>query len=161
MAPQKPAPPGFKLLTENRRALHKFEIEERIEVGIVLVGSEVKSARANKIELGDAYAVVQGSQLTLLNAYIAPWKFATMVKHEERRARRLLAHRGEIDRLEGKITQRGFTLVALRAYLSNGKIKIELGLGRGKENADRRLEIKQRELDLEARAAMTRGAKRR
>lgn len=160
MAAKKPDPPGYKLLTENRRALHRYVIDERIEVGVVLVGSEVKSARANKIELGDAYAVVLGSQLTLVNAYIAPWKFATMVRHEERRPRRLLAHRAEIDRLEGKITQRGYTLVALRAYLSNGKIKIELGLGRGKENADRRQEIKERDMNREARAAMTRGAKR-
>jgi SsrA-binding protein len=160
MAPQRPAPSGFKLLTENRRALHRYTIEERLEVGVALMGSEVKSARANKIELGDAYGVVQGGQLTLLNAYIAPWPFAHMVKHEERRARRLLAHREEIDRLEGKITQRGFTLVALRAYLSAGKIKIELGLGKGKENADRREEIKRRESDREARAAIARGSKR-
>jgi SsrA-binding protein len=154
MAHPKPTPQGYKLLTENRRALHRYEIDERLEVGISLVGSEVKSARANKIELGDAYAVVQGGQLTLLNAFIAPWPFATMVKHEERRARRLLAHRVEIDRMEGKITQRGFTLVALKAYLKDGKIKIELGLGKGRENADRREDIKRREMDREARAAI-------
>lgn len=156
MAAQKPSPQGVKVLTENRRALHRYTIEERLEVGIALVGSEVKSARAGKIELGDAYALVQNGQLTLVNCYIAPWPFATMVKHEERRQRRLLAHRAEIDRLEGKITQRGFTLVALKAYLKDGKIKIELGLGKGKETADRREEIKKRDMDREARAAMSR-----
>lgn len=160
MSRQRPEPPGYKLLTENRRALHRYTVDERLEVGVALVGSEVKSARANKIELGDAYAVVLHGQLTLVNAYIAPWPFATMVKHEERRARRLLAHRAEIDRLEGKITQRGYTLVALKAYLSNGKIKVELGLGRGKENADRREEIKRKDQEREARAAITRGIKR-
>lgn len=156
MAAQKTSPQGVKILTENRRALHRYQIEERLEVGVALVGSEVKSARAGKIELGDAYAIVTSGQLTLVNAYIAPWPFATMVKHEERRQRRLLAHRAEIDRLEGKITQRGFTLVALKAYLKDGKIKIELGLGKGKETADRREEIKKRDMDREARAAMAR-----
>lgn len=160
MAVQKPSPQGVKILTENRRALHRYAIEERLEVGVSLLGSEVKSARAGKIELGDAYAIVHNGQLLLLNAYIAPWPFATMVKHEERRQRRLLAHRAEIDRLEGKITQRGFTLVALKAYLKDGKIKIELGLGKGKETADRREEIKTRELDREARAAMARRRER-
>lgn len=156
MAAPKTSPQGVKILTENRRALHRYQIEERLEVGIALVGSEVKSARAGKIELGDAYAIVTNGQLTLVNAYIAPWPFATMVKHEERRQRRLLAHRAEIDRLEGKITQRGFTLVALKAYLKDGMIKIELGLGKGKETADRREEIKKRDMDREARAAMAR-----
>jgi len=160
MAAQKTSPQGVKILTENRRALHRYQIEERLEVGVALVGSEVKSARAGKIELGDAYAIVTNGQLTLVNAYIAPWPFATMVKHEERRQRRLLAHRAEIDRLEGKITQRGFTLVALKAYLKDGKIKIELGLGKGKETADRREEIKKRDMDREARAAMARRRER-
>lgn len=160
MSAQRPAPQGFKVLTENRRALHRYVVEERLEVGVALVGSEVKSARASKIELGDAYAVVQGGQLTLVNSYIAPWPFATMVRHEERRARRLLAHREQIDRLEGKITQRGFTLVALRAYLKDGRIKIELGLAKGRESADRREDIKKRDMDREARAAMARRRER-
>lgn len=156
MPAQHPASSAVKVLTENRRATHRYEIEERIEVGVALVGSEVKSARAGKIEIGDAYAVVQNGQLVLLNAYIAPWPFATMVRHEERRPRVLLAHRSEIDRLEGKTTQRGFTLVALKAYLKGGKVKFELGLAKGRESADRREDIKKREMDREARAAMTR-----
>ena len=82
-----------------------------------------------------------------------------MIKHEERRSRRLLAHRAEIDRLDGKISQRGYTLIALSAYFKGGKLKIELGLARGKESADRRQEIKKREQDKEARAAMVRGRK--
>lgn len=150
---------GIRVISENRRAVMRYHIDERIEVGIVLVGSEVKSLRDGKMELGDAYAIVQGAQLSLLNAYIPPYPFATMIKHEEKRSRRLLAHRAEIDRLDGKISQRGYTLIALSAYFKGGKLKIELGLARGKESADRRQEIKKREQDKEARAAMVRGRK--
>lgn len=155
MAAQKPAE-GVTMISENRRALMRYTIDERIEVGVVLVGSEVKSLRDGKMELNDAYGVVQNGQLTLLNAYIPPYPFATMIKHEEKRSRRLLAHRAEIDRIEGKITQRGYTLVALKAYFKDGRVKIELGLARGKEDVDRRQEIKKREGEREARAAMTR-----
>ncbi len=155
MAAQKPEE-GVKMISENRRALMRYTIDERIEVGVVLVGSEVKSLRDGKMELNDAYGVVQSGQLTLINAYIPPYPFATMIKHEEKRSRRLLAHRAEIDRIEGKITQRGYTLVALKAYFKDGRVKIELGLARGKEDVDRRQEIKKREGEREARAAMTR-----
>jgi SsrA-binding protein len=150
---------GVKIIAENRRAAIRYHIDERIEVGIVLLGSEVKSLRAGKMEIGDAYAVVQDGQLNLLNAYIPPYRYATMIRHEEKRTRRLLAHRAEIDRLDGKVSQRGYTLVALRAYFKDGKVKIELGLARGKELADRRQEIKKREQDREARAEMIRGRK--
>ena len=147
---------GVKLISENRRALMRYTIDERVEVGVVLVGSEVKSLRDGKMELGDAYAMVHGGNLVLLNAYIPPYAFATMIKHEEKRSRRLLAHRAEIDRLEGKIKQRGYTLVALSAYFKDGKVKVELGLARGKDSNDRREEIKKREGDREARAALVR-----
>ncbi len=155
MAETKPAA-GVKIISENRRALARYTVDERIEVGVVLMGSEVKSLRAGKMELGDAYAIVQNGQLMLLNAYIPPYPFATMVKHEEKRTRRLLAHRAEIDRIEGKISQRGYTLVALKAYFKDGRVKIELGLARGKDTVDRREEIKKREGEREARAAMVR-----
>ncbi len=147
---------GIKIISENRRAVVRYHIDERIEVGIALMGSEVKSLRAGKMELGDAYAVVHDGQLALLNAYIPPWPYATVVRHEEKRTRRLLAHRAEIDRLDGKISQRGYTLIALRAYFKDGRVKIELGLARGKDVIDRREEIKKREGEREARAAMTR-----
>lgn len=159
MTAKKP-PEGVKLISENRRALARYTIDERIEVGVVLVGSEVKSLRDGKMELNDAYGFVQAGQLMLLNAYIPPYPFATMIKHEEKRTRKLLAHRHEIDRLEGKIRQRGYTLVALKAYFKDGRVKIELGLARGKDAVDRREEIKKREGDREARAAMTRHHKR-
>ncbi len=158
MSAVKPAE-GIKLIAENRRAVVRYHVDERIEVGIALMGSEVKSLREGKMEIGDAYAVVQNHQLTLINAYIPPYRYATLIKHEEKRSRRLLAHREEIDRLDGKVSQRGYTLIALRAYFKDGKVKVELGLARGKETADRRQEIKKREQDKEARAEMVRGRK--
>lgn len=154
------ADPSIKIITENRRALFRYEIDERIEVGIVLAGSEVKSLRAGRCELGDAYAMVRDGQLELVNMYIAPYAFAHMVKHAEKGTRRLLAKRAEIDRLDGKTAQRGYTLVALKAYFSHGKVKIELGLARGRDGADKRQAIKEREGKREAEAAMTRALKR-
>ena len=147
---------GIKPISENRRAAMRYTVDEVFEVGVVLIGSEVKSLRSGRMELGDAYGVVKDGQLTLMNAYIPPYAFATVGRHEEKRPRRLLAHRTEIDRIDGKISQRGYTLIALKAYFKDGRVKIELGLARHKDNADRRQEIKQREGDREARAAIKR-----
>ncbi len=148
--------PQIVPISENRRVHAKFAFDERLEVGIELRGSEVKSIREGKIELGDAYAQVERGQLILLNAYVPPYKNATAYGHEPKRPRKLLAHRAEIDRIEGKIRQKGYTLVALSAYFKSGKVKIELGLGRGKDLEDRREDIKEREQKREARAFMAR-----
>lgn len=149
-------PDTIKVIAENRRALARYTVEERLEVGVELVGSEVKSLRAGKCELGDAFAIVQNGQLQLLNVYIAPYACATLVKHIEKRPRRLLARRVEIDRIDGRISQRGYTLIPLKAYFRGPWVKFELGLCKGKESADRREEIKKREGDREARAALSR-----
>jgi SsrA-binding protein len=150
------AAPGQKLIAENRRAHVRYSFDERFEVGIVLQGSEVKSIRAGKIELGDAYAQVVRGELMLFNAFIAPYTFAKAFGHEPKRPRKLLAHREEIDRIDGRIRQKGYTLIPLKVYLKDGRVKLELGLGKGKATEDRREEIKQRESDREARAAMGR-----
>jgi SsrA-binding protein len=148
--------PANRLLAENRRARMKFTIDDTIEVGVVLVGSEVKSIRAGKIELLDAWAhIASNGTLQLLNAYVAPYANATTFGHEPRRVRTLLAHREEIEKLQRKITAKGYTLVPLKVYLKQGRVKIELGLAKGKDGADRREELKAREADREARAAMS------
>jgi SsrA-binding protein len=148
--------PANRLLAENRRARAKFSIDDTIEVGMVLMGSEVKSIRAGKIELGDAWAhIASDGTLQLLNAYVAPYKFAKAFGHEPKRVRPLLAHREEIDKLERKLDAKGYTLVPLRVYLKGGKVKLELGLAKGKDLADRREELKEREAEREARAAMS------
>lgn len=158
MSARKPAvlQNGVLPVTENRRAHMRYSFDEKLEVGIVLTGSEVKSVRDGKFELGDAWAQVIGGKLLLMGAYIAPWAFATAYGHEPRRVRTLLAHKEEIEKLDAKIRQRGYTLIALRAYLKGGKVKLELGLGKGKEQQDRREELKAREQEREARAAMVR-----
>lgn len=144
----------IKIISENRRAAMKYTVDERIEVGVVLTGSEVKSLRSGRMELNDTYAMVLNGQLTLVNAYIPPYAFASTARIPEKRERRLLAHRTEIDRIDGKVSQKGYTLIALRAYFKGSKVKVELGLAHAKNHADRRQEIKEREGDREARAAM-------
>ncbi len=147
-------------IAENRRASMRYTVDEVIEVGIVLQGSEVKSLRGGRMELGDAYGTVREGQLVLMNAYIPPYAFATVGRHDEKRPRKLLAHRAEIDRIDGKISQRGYTLIALKAYFRGARVKLELGLAKHKDNADRREEIKRREGDREARAAIKRHSQR-
>jgi SsrA-binding protein len=149
-------PDGVKLFSENRRARMRYSFDEFLEVGIALAGAEVKSIRDGKVDLGDAYATVVHGELLLLNAFVAPYPFAKSFQPEPKRARKLLAHRAEIDRLDGKIRQKGLTLVPLKLYLKDGKIKLEIGVGKGKAVEDRRQDIKEREDKREARAAMNR-----
>ncbi|MBL8679656.1 MAG: SsrA-binding protein SmpB [Myxococcales bacterium] len=156
MASNTPTDSANRTLAENRRARAKFTIDDTFEVGIVLLGSEVKSIRAGKIELGDAWAHVSSNgTLQLLNSYVAPYAYAKAFGHEPKRVRALLAHREEIDKIEKKVKAKGYTIVPLRVYLKNGRVKIELGLAKGKDGADRREELKEREAEREARAALS------
>ena len=129
----------------NRRARHKFELLDRVECGIELVGSEVKSLREGKAQLGDAYAVIDRGEVWLRNAHIPPYPPAASQNHEPERPRRLLLHRYEIERLVGRVERRGLTLVPTRIYFSGPYAKVELALARGKEQRDRRREIRDRD----------------
>jgi SsrA-binding protein len=129
----------------NRRARHKFELVEKMEAGIVLTGSEVKSLRSGKAQMTDAYAVVERGEVWLRNLHIPPYEFAAADAHEATRPRKLLLHRGEIGRLIGKTAQKGLTLVPVRIYFKGPRAKVELALARGKEGRDRRREIADRE----------------
>ena len=145
------------LVCRNPKAEHDYEIEERLEAGLVLIGSEVKSLRARAADLEGAYAHVIGNELFLHGGHIAPYEPAKHFGHEPKRPRKLLVHRQEIKRLQGKLAQRGYTLVALSLYFKNGRAKVELGLGKGRKHGDRRQDIR-RDIDMkEARAAITRG----
>ncbi len=147
---------GDFVVCTNVKALRGYDIEDRLEVGIVLTGSEVKSLRARHADLEGAYAIVEGSELFLHKMHIAPYLQASVFRHEPTRTRKLLAHRQEILRLVGRLAQRGYALVPLRVYFKNRRAKIELGLGKGRRKGDNRESIK-RDLDLrEARAAMSR-----
>ena len=128
----------------NRRAFHDYTITERFEAGLALVGSEVKSLRDHRANLKDAYARFFGDELWLVGAHISPYAPASQFGHDPVRNRKLLLHRRELDRLGGKVRERGLTLVPLRLYWSKGRAKIELGLGVGRKLHDKRVAIRER-----------------
>jgi SsrA-binding protein len=130
----------------NRRARHEFTIDQTFEAGIVLTGSEIKSVRAHKVNLADAYARVERDEAWLVGAHIAPFEQANRFNHEPKRVRKLLLHRSEIDELLGRTKAKGQTIVPLRLYINpKGRAKIELGLARGKQLHDRRRDIADRD----------------
>jgi len=148
-------------IAQNRRARHEYHVEDTFEAGIVLRGTEIKSIRAHKVSLADAYARIEGDEAWLIGLHIAPWESTDVrFNHEPKRARKLLLHRAEIDRLRGKIEQRGYTLVPLRIYFKEGWAKVELGLARGRAREDRRDAIAERETRREIDRALARGRRR-
>jgi SsrA-binding protein len=135
-----------KTVALNRRARHEFSIDDTIEAGIVLSGTEIKSLRAGKANLADAYARIERGEAWLVGAHIAPWESGSRYNHEPKRDRKLLLHRSQIDQLLGKTKAKGLTLIPLRLYISQrGRAKIELGLGKGKQLHDRRRDIAERD----------------
>src|SRR5215213_3690402 len=135
-----------KTIAQNRRARHEFSIVDTIEAGLALSGTEIKSIRAGKVNLADAFARIDRDEAWLVGAHIAPWEGGNRLNHEPKRNRKLLLHREQIDELLGKTKAKGLTLVPLRLYISGrGKAKVELGLGRGKQIHDRRREIAARD----------------
>jgi SsrA-binding protein len=133
----------------NRRARHKFELLDTYECGIELLGTEVKALREGNAQLGDAYAVIQGGEVWLRNAYIPPYAPAADQNHDPERPRKLLLHRYEIERLIGRSERRGLTLIPTRIYFKGSNAKVELALARGKEHRDRRREIRDRDVQRE------------
>lgn len=149
--------PQHRDIAVNRRARHDYLIEETFEAGIVLTGSEVKSLREGKANLKDSYGRIDRGEIWLFNAHISPYGPASQFGHEPTRSRKLLLHRREIERLWGKVKERGFTIIPLRLYFKHGRAKVELGLARGKKLHDKREAIREREVKREMdRAARTR-----
>jgi len=148
---------GRKLITQNRRARHDYEILDTVEAGLVLLGPEVKSLRDGRANLSDAYAAIRGSEAWLVNAHISPYAQAARENPDPRRERKLLLHRREIARLAGQVSERGLTLVPLSMYFKAGRAKVELGLARGKRSYDKRETIRRREQEREIERAMRRG----
>ena len=135
-----------KTIALNRRARHEYSIEDSLEAGIVLSGTEIKSIRAGKVNLADAFARIEKGEAWLVGAHIAPWEGGNRLNHEPKRDRKLLLHRGQIDQLLGKTKAKGLTLIPLKIYITErGKAKLELGLGKGKQLYDRRREIAARD----------------
>ncbi len=143
-----------KNVAENRKALHDYHILETFETGVALLGTEVKAIREGRVNLRDSYARVEEGEVFVLNVHISPYSHRGYADHEPLRRRKLLLHRQEIRKLVGKTTERGMTLVPLRMYFKNGRVKLALGLARGKKEYDRRETIKRREVDRETRAAV-------
>jgi SsrA-binding protein len=133
----------------NRRARHKFELLDRVECGIELTGTEVKSLREGRAQLGDAYAVIDKGEVWLRNSHIPPYPPAANQNHDPERPRRLLLHRYEIERLAGRAERRGLTLIPTRIYFKGPYAKVELALARGREQRDRRREIRDRDIRRE------------
>jgi SsrA-binding protein len=136
---------GRKIIVENRRARHEFHILDRVEAGIALTGTEVKSLRDGGGNLREAYAVLRGGEMFLVGANIAPYRQGNLANHEPMRDRKLLLHRREIEQLGAKVAQRGMTLVPLSLYLTNGRVKLEIGLAKGKEGVDKRHSMAERD----------------
>jgi SsrA-binding protein len=134
-------------IAQNRRARHEYSIEDTFEAGLVLRGTEIKSVRAHRVNLADAYARIEKDEAWIIGLHIAPWESADVrFNHEPKRSRKLLLHRSEIDELLGKTKAKGLTLVPLEIYINDqGKAKLRLGLARGKQTWDRRREIQERD----------------
>lgn len=143
-----------KLVATNRRARFEYEVLDTYEAGLVLRGPEVKSLRAGKASLSDAYAVVRRGEAYLVNAHISPYEEAGRENADPRRERKLLMHRAEIARLSGDVSERGFTIVPLSLYFKDGRAKVELALARGKKLHDKRETIRRREEDRELQRTM-------
>ncbi|MEA2499266.1 MAG: SsrA-binding protein [Actinomycetota bacterium] len=148
-----PKDDGTKLITDNRKARHEYALDERFEAGIQLVGTEVKSCRAGKANLTDAYAVIRDGEAWLLQCHIAPYSHGNRGNHDPLRPRKLLLHRSEIDRLDAKVSREGLTLVPLRLYFKEGLAKAELALGKGKKLHDKRASTAQRDAERSMRQA--------
>jgi len=138
-----------KLIANNRKARHLYEILETHEAGLVLRGTEVKSLREGQINFKDAYATISREEAWLIGCHIAPYHHGTDANHDPERPRKLLLHRREITRLVGKIAERGLTLVPLRLYFKDGRAKLEIGLARGRKLHDKRQAIREREVRRE------------
>lgn len=143
-----------KLLATNRKAYHEYFILDKLEAGLVLMGTEVKSIREARINLKESYAAVKGGEAFLFDCHISPYSHGNRENHEPTRTRKLLLHRQEIKKLIGKTQEKGLTLVPLRVYLRRGKIKLEIGVARGKKLYDKRETERKKDSDREARAAI-------
>ena len=150
---------GRKMVAQNRKARHDYHVEDTFEAGLVLTGTEVKSLRAGRASLVDGFAEVKDDEMWLQGVHIPQYTEGTWTNHEPRRARKLLLHRREIERIEARVNERGLTVVPLALYFKDGKAKVEIALARGKRAYDKRQAIAKREADREAAREMGRRAK--
>jgi SsrA-binding protein len=146
---------GEKLICQNKKAFHNYFIEDTVQAGISLLGSEVKSLRDGKVNLGDSYGDIKKGEVFLVDAHISPYPQANRLNHDPLRTRKLLLHKKEIKRLIGKVEQRGYTLIPIKLYFANGNVKVDLALAKGKKLFDKRETLKKKTMERE----MERGRK--
>jgi SsrA-binding protein len=146
---------GIQVICRNKRAFHEYEITDRIECGLVLKGTEVKGLREGHASLEDAYARVEDDEVWLIGSDIPEYSMAHRMNHKPKRPRKLLLHREEISKIVGKASERGYTLVPLQMYFKNGRAKVELAVGRGKQAHDKRQALKKADAQREIRRAMS------
>jgi SsrA-binding protein len=145
----------MKVVCQNRKAFHDFHIEETLEAGIALSGTEVKSLREGKANVKDSYVIIKDNEVFVLNCHISPYSHGNIMNHDPLRTRKLLLHRKEINKLRGKIAVRGFTLIPLKIYFKGPLAKVEIALARGKKFFEKREAIKEKEAKREIARAMT------
>jgi SsrA-binding protein len=143
-----------QLIVKNRRATFDYDIDDRYEAGISLVGSEVKSMRGGTVDVTDAYVAIESGQALLKQMYVAPFRQSSAYPHETRRTRKLLLHKREIDAIHERLSRDGATAVPMRLYFKEGRVKVEIGVGRGKKRYDKRADIIKKDADREALVAM-------
>jgi SsrA-binding protein len=144
----------MKIIAQNRKAFHDYHIEDKIEAGISLKGTEVKSIREGKINLKDSYVIINKEEALLLNCHISPYSHGNIMNHDPVRTRKLLLHKKEIMKLQGKLQQKGYSLIPLKVYFKGPYVKIEIGLAKGKRFFEKRESIKTREAKREIERAM-------
>jgi SsrA-binding protein len=137
------SPDGIKVVSRNRKARHDYQLEDTWEAGLVLTGTEIKSIRAGRVNLRDAFVQPRGDELWLLNCHIAVYEQGSLYNHDPLRPRKLLLHRREIDRIISRVVERGYTVVPTQMYLKRGRAKVEIALARGKRQYDKRATLKQ------------------
>jgi len=155
------APTGIKIIADNRRAGYEYHLLDRYECGIVLTGTEVKAARGGRVQIADAYAEVLDNEAWLQNAHISEYTHGNTSNHLPVHKRKLLLHRKEIEKLHHTTREKGLTLIPTKMYLKDGRIKVEIAVGKGKKLHDKRATERQREQEAEARAAVSASARRR
>ena len=143
-----------RTIAENRKARHDYHVLETWEAGVSLLGTEVKSIREGRVNLRDSYARVDNGEIWMLNVHISPYSHRGSAEHQELRQRKLLLHRDEIRKMVGKVAEKGLTLVPLELYFKKGRVKVLLGLAKGKQAHDKRETLRRREVDRETRAAV-------
>ncbi len=144
----------MKIIAQNKKAFHDYHIEDRIEAGISLKGTEVKSVREGKVTLKDSYVIIKAGEALLLNCHISPYSHGNIMNHDPVRTRKLLLHKKEISKVQGKLQQKGYSLIPLKVYFKGPYIKIEVGLAKGKRFFEKRESIKEREAKREMERAM-------